>query len=415
MSPTATITRASSAKLGKRKAQAGGQNHEMENESNEAEPSDVSKKKAKNAASQSELESAIVQDVLQDVRMNIDESVRSPIANRLAQFEMEKVNKASNPSKSTKGPGKQLPKHEKHETSSKKKNEVKQKDSSKGTALGVVGVRRSKRLNGGGPPSDPGDDGPDGLPDESSGDETYSLITSNGDGINASADEGGSSPDDDDSNYDDHGDGSNCSDFESQSSGGSDDVVEVKALFTNPFKISPFDGKDWTTYREDIRAVAERQGVWNIMCGKEVSPNKSVKPKKYADFKKRAAIANELLITSLDKSSFGEVQLVGASICNSTIYDGKANVNLISQTRMKEQFGLLAEYSLDNDYCWLVNGEVKIEFALVDGMYRHIAKLVKFRSRPVLYTSTPVEENKSELRKWHNRLAHANMDVVKAM
>ncbi|KAG9399835.1 hypothetical protein AC1031_011256 [Aphanomyces cochlioides] len=82
---------------------------------------------------------------------------------------------------------------------------------------------------------------------------------------------------------------------------------------------------------------------------------------------------------------------------------------------MKEQFGLMAEYSLDNDYCWLVNGEVKIEFALVDGMYRHIAKLVKFRPRPVLYTSTPVEENKSELRKLHNRLAHANMDVVKAM
>lgn len=82
---------------------------------------------------------------------------------------------------------------------------------------------------------------------------------------------------------------------------------------------------------------------------------------------------------------------------------------------MKEQFGVLAEYSLDNDYCWLMNGDVKIEFTLVDGMYRHIAKLVKFRLRPVLYTTTPVAENKSKLRKWHNHLAHANMDVVKAM
>ncbi|CAK4415519.1 unnamed protein product [Aphanomyces euteiches] len=297
MSPTATITRASSAKLGKQKAQAGGQNREIENESNEAEPSDVSKTTTKNAASQSEMESAIVQDVLQEVGMNIDESVRSLIANRLAQFQLEKLNKTSNPPKRTKGP-----KDKKHENSSKKKNDVKQKDSNKGTASGVVAVRRSKRLNGGRHPSDPGDDGPDDLPDESSGDETYSLMTSDGDGINASADGGGSSPDDD-SNYGDHGDGSNGSDFESQSSGGSNDVVEVKASFTNPFKIAPFDGKDWTTYREDIRAVAERQGVWNIMCGKEMTPNKSLKPKKYGDFQKRAAIANELLITSLDKSS----------------------------------------------------------------------------------------------------------------
>ncbi|KAH9093799.1 hypothetical protein Ae201684P_016421 [Aphanomyces euteiches] len=95
-------------------------------------------------------------------------------------------------------------------------------------------------------------------------------------------------------------------------------------------------------------------------------------------------------------------------------YSKDAKVNLISQFKMKEQFGLMARYSKSNDICLLENDEVSIQFKLVHGMCRTKARLMR-KSENVLYSTSQAQEEKSELRLWHNRLAHANMEIVKDM
>ncbi|KAH9185566.1 hypothetical protein AeNC1_012458 [Aphanomyces euteiches] len=153
--------------------------------------------------------------------------------------------------------------------------------------------RRSKRLNGGGPPSDHDDDNYDSDPDDS--DFSFGEYNSSSSMENESI-----SSSDSESDIDNASCGAGRSPEET-------DEYEASGFkwnsFTNPFKILPFDGVDWTTYREDIRAVAQRQGVWDVLCGNQMVLDRLKTPRKFAEFMKREAMANELLVTSLDKSN----------------------------------------------------------------------------------------------------------------
>ncbi|KAG9408353.1 hypothetical protein AC1031_021594 [Aphanomyces cochlioides] len=153
--------------------------------------------------------------------------------------------------------------------------------------------RRSKRLNGGGPPSDHDDGNYDSDPDDSD----FSIGEYNS---SSSMENESISSSDSESDIDNASCGADGSPEET-------DEYETSGLkrnsFTNPFKIMPFDGVDWTTYREDIRAVAQRQGVWDVLCGNQMAPDRVKTPRKFTEFMKREAMANELLVTSLDKSN----------------------------------------------------------------------------------------------------------------
>ncbi|KAG9405789.1 hypothetical protein AC1031_003707 [Aphanomyces cochlioides] len=175
-------------------------------------------------------------------------------------------------------------------------------DKSDATTSPLLAQRRSSRLNGGSPP--PSDHGSS---DSNSWNEQSSDVDESGSDID-SADSLSGRPDH--STTDRSGTMRIKTDPRERER---DEILDVdvesddgemkKISFTNPFKILPFDGKDWSTYREDIRAVAIRQGVWKILCDEEKAPDSARFPRKYALYLKRQAIANELLVTSLDKSS----------------------------------------------------------------------------------------------------------------
>ena len=76
-------------------------------------------------------------------------------------------------------------------------------------------------------------------------------------------------------------------------------LVEVKG-----WNIDKFDGKQWLSYREDLKAVLQRAKCWGIITGALAPPDETIDPVGYGNFfVNKVNFSNEVLTTILPKKS----------------------------------------------------------------------------------------------------------------
>ena len=77
------------------------------------------------------------------------------------------------------------------------------------------------------------------------------------------------------------------------------DPLSRAPRYSGPPKLKPFTGKKWFSFREDLEAVLDRLGCWEITTGEVTKPDKEVDHEGYVNFMEKKKIAREVLTTNL--------------------------------------------------------------------------------------------------------------------
>ena len=69
------------------------------------------------------------------------------------------------------------------------------------------------------------------------------------------------------------------------------DPLSRAPRYSGPPKLKPFTGKKWFSFREDLEAVLDRLGCWEITTGEVTMPDKEVDHEGYVNFMEKKKIA----------------------------------------------------------------------------------------------------------------------------